>query len=72
MSRGTRKGDETWAFDKRKRGGFEPVERIRGCRSMDHNPPSHLYIPAGQQYRHICSGCGRETVLQSPDVTCAV
>lgn len=52
-----------------KRGGFEPIpEHARPCLSPGHNPPTHLCIPYGMQYRHICPACGNETVMQSSEV----
>ena len=52
--------------DNEKQSGFEPYDgpEINICRHPSHTPPMHLYIPVGQQYRHICPGCGRETVLR--------
>ena len=48
-----------------KRGGFEPIpESERPCMHREHHPPTHLYIPPDQQYRHICPGCGAESVLR--------
>lgn len=33
------------------------------CQHPEHNPPTHLYIPAGKRYRHICPGCGQEAII---------
>lgn len=41
----------------------------RPCMSPDHFPPTHLYIPPGSVYVHVCSGCGMSTRLISPHVT---
>lgn len=35
------------------------------CKHPNHQPPSHLVIPAGKKYRHVCPGCGREVVIRS-------
>lgn len=49
-----------------KRSGFEDIPKEElPCRHPEHNPPSHLCIPAGKRYRHICPGCGNEMVINS-------
>jgi predicted RNA-binding Zn-ribbon protein involved in translation (DUF1610 family) len=35
------------------------------CRHRQHDPPMHIAITSGKIYRHICPGCGRETVLRN-------
>ena len=54
-----------WVDNEPQKSGWEDeaVENI--CRSQDHNPPTHLYIPPGKIYRHVCSGCGKVTRLRS-------
>jgi hypothetical protein len=54
-----------------KKGGFEPLEKSEWepCISPGHNPPTHLYIPPGQQYRHVCPCCGAETVMRPTQIT---
>ena len=48
------------------RGGFEDdPQTFKMCTNPSHNPPTHLYIPYGKVYRHICPGCGYEIVLRS-------
>lgn len=47
-----------------RRGGFEPDPTPEICRHREHNAPTHMVIPQGQQYRHICPGCGNEIVLR--------
>lgn len=55
---------------KGKRGGFEPIPPgIKPCHDSEHFPPTHLWIPPDQQYRHICPSCGYECVLRSSQVT---
>lgn len=44
-------------------------EEPKQCYSPDHEPPSHLNIPQGQGYRHICSGCGKVTTIIPPQNT---
>jgi hypothetical protein len=50
---------------KRKPSGFEPLpKRFIPCNHPQHNPPGHLYIPPGSQFRHVCPGCGAEMILR--------
>lgn len=48
------------------KSGFErdPFGDVFGCLHPEHNPPTHLAIPAGQRYRHICPGCRLSLVLR--------
>ncbi len=48
-----------------RRGGMEPIpEKIEPCRHPEHQPPSHICIPNGMQYRHVCPACGIEQVIR--------
>lgn len=49
----------------KKESGFEddPVPFLV-CQDRSHQPPSHLVIPPGKIYRHVCPSCGREVVLR--------
>jgi hypothetical protein len=52
-----------------RKGGLEPIPNFKQpCRDPSHNPPTHMHIPQGMQYRHICPGCGAETVIQPTQV----
>jgi hypothetical protein len=51
-----------------KKGGFEDIPTIERCRDPEHEPPMHLYIPPGKQYRHICPGCGKTVVLRGSQI----
>jgi hypothetical protein len=56
-------------FYREKQGGLEPIpEHERPCQSQQHLPPTHIHIPYGMQYRHICPSCGCEVVLRSSEV----
>lgn len=46
-----------------------PEKEQLPCINFEHNPPTHLYIPPGQTYRHVCPGCGQETVIRAPFIT---
>lgn len=54
--------------NKKKRGGFEDIPKQEQCLHPGHRPPSHMVIPQGKQYRHICPGCGRETLMRPPQI----
>lgn len=40
----------------------------RPCRDPSHNPPTHLFIPQGKIYIHICPSCGHRVVMRTPAV----
>ena len=39
-------------------GFFDLEDDIKRCTHPNHNPPSHMHIPQGKGYRHVCPGCG--------------
>lgn len=51
------KGDED------KKSGFFPLKIEKGCQDRSHNPPSHMVIPQGQGYRHVCPSCGNVQIV---------
>lgn len=57
----------------RPKSGFEPDPESQSepCRDPGHEAPTHLYVPAGQRYRHVCPGCGRMVFLYPANVQCA-
>ena len=52
----------------KKESGFEPLDEGVTCTHFEHNPPMHLYVPPDQQYRHVCPGCGKQTVIRGSNV----
>lgn len=46
--------------------GFFDLPLNERCMNPGHNFPTHLYIPAGKGYRHVCPGCGHVTVVRNP------
>lgn len=58
--------NEKWA--QKKKSGFEDDPAPARCPDREHEPPSHMVIPQGKIYRHICPNCGRETVLRPSQV----
>ena len=56
--------------DKIDKSGFEPYpDYVEQCLDMCHNPPMHLYIAPGQQYRHVCPTCGQVTILKGNNIS---
>ena len=49
--------------------GFEPDTMPADCRSSAHAPPSHIDVPPGQRYRHVCATCGTVTLVRCSGVT---
>ncbi len=50
-------------FPKLEKSGFFDLPEQKVCRSIEHNPPTHLYIPEGKGYRHVCPDCGNVTTI---------
>lgn len=55
--------------DRDQKPGFFDLKELQQCFDPSHNPPSHIYIPAGQGYRHICPTCKSTVTLRGSDVT---
>lgn len=45
-----------------------PIERWFTCQSPYHMPPTHMVIPYGMYYLHVCPECGQSARLFSPAV----
>jgi hypothetical protein len=58
------------ALEKPDKSGMEPIPDYQPpCCNPGHQPPTHLYIPPGQQYRHICPSCGFTVVIRGNNVS---
>ncbi len=69
----TKRASEELEYDKlhaneKEKGGFFDLPKIETCNNPSHNPPTHLCIPPGKGYKHICPGCGYTITLISPQV----
>lgn len=53
----------------KKSGFFDLPDHDKKCNHPEHEPPSHICIPTGKGYRHICPSCGKETILIPPQIT---
>ena len=49
--------------------GFFDLPQKRGCSHPSHNPPTHIVIPQGKGYRHVCPQCGHRVDIVPPQVT---
>lgn len=47
------------------KGGFFDLDKEERCMDLSHNPPTHLCIPAGKGYKHVCPSCGYTITLKS-------
>ncbi len=54
--------------NEKRRSGFEDLPQKEICSDPEHNPPMHLWVPHGQQFRHVCPGCGQEKVLRGSGI----
>jgi hypothetical protein len=36
------------------------------CNSPYHKPPTHLCIPPGSKYVHVCPNCGEKFIMEQP------
>lgn len=52
-----------------KKGGFFDLPKSDVCKDPEHEPPSHICIPQGKGYRHVCPSCGKVAVLIPPQIT---
>lgn len=41
---------------------------VRICMHPSHKPPMHIVIPPGEEFEHVCQGCGDVTFLRSLSV----
>lgn len=58
------------ARDRAESGGFFPLpEDDPPCKHPSHNPPSHIHVPEGKGYRHVCPHCGEVQILMPSRVT---
>jgi len=51
------------------RSHFEDLETTPKCNHPEHEPPTHLHIPLGKKYIHICPGCRRRIELIPPQIS---
>ena len=52
-----------------KQGGFFDLPQDTRCKDKSHDPPTHIHIPQGKGYRHVCPSCGKVTDLIPPQIS---
>ena len=40
------------------------------CNHPSHNPPTHIYIPPGKIFIHVCPACGEEFRIHGENSRC--
>lgn len=55
-------------LNEKENSGFFDLPIKRQCFHPGHNPPSHICIPPGKGYRHVCPKCGQVTVITPQQV----
>jgi len=63
-----------WNKDPKKDSHFRPINEEWGgaskpCPHPEHRPPSHLFIPPGQEYVHVCPHCRNQQVICPVQIT---
>ena len=56
-------------FLEKEKSGFFDLQNVEVCNHPEHKPPTHLYIPHGKGYRHVCPQCGHVTTIIPPQIT---
>ncbi len=46
-----------------------PFSEPAPCTSVEHNAPTHLYVPPGEVYVHECPAGGKRTTIASSNIT---
>jgi hypothetical protein len=59
---------EMQEWQKNKKSGFFPLPKDTQCMDPAHTPPTHICIPQGQGYRHVCPTCGKVTTIIPPQI----
>lgn len=55
--------------DENKESGFYDLPQVKNCKNPSHQPPTHIHIPQGKGYRHVCPSCGKVTNLNPPQIS---
>jgi hypothetical protein len=50
--------------------GFIKRAEHQMCRSLSHNPPTHMVIPYGYDYKHVCPQCGHVSYVLNNSISC--
>jgi len=55
--------DEMMEKQRPKESSFFDLPKDKSCKDREHNPPSHMVIPQGKGYRHVCPSCGEVQIV---------
>jgi hypothetical protein len=56
-------------IDNDKNSGFFDLPKAeKKCLHPGHKPPSHIHIPQGKGYKHVCPDCGESTTIIPPQI----
>ena len=50
---------------KPEKSGFFDLTKRYACRDPEHHAPTHIHLPAGKGYRHVCPTCGAVQTIVS-------
>lgn len=64
----TNKADKDKEYEKEH--GNDGIWIKKPCMNPEHNFPSMLCIPPGEERTHICPGCGNKITARNPIVYC--
>ena len=59
-------------LNEKERSHFEDIEKEMICKDLGHNPPSHVHIPQGKRYIHVCPSCGNRIVITPQQISFVV
>jgi len=57
---------DTGIFKVTEAGGIFELNKAERCLDPSHNFPSHMCIPQGHGYRHVCPKCGAVKIVKNP------
>lgn len=49
--------------------GFFDLPKQTECTHPEHKPPTHLHIPQGKGYTHVCPSCKKSTTIIPPQIS---
>lgn len=52
-----------------KQCGFFDLDIPIKCTNPSHEPPTHIHIPQGKGYKHVCPSCGKVTDFIPPQIS---
>jgi len=47
-------------------GFFDLDIKDKKCSHPEHDFPTHLHIPQGKGYKHVCPNCKKITIVKNP------